>query len=78
MFADEDGDVAVLEPEQETPTPTQPAISAYAEPVIEEEDEKKAPEGTSKWPEFIHEIDNVRSEERRVGKECRSRWSPYH
>ena len=22
--------------------------------------------------------DNVRSEERRVGKECRSRWSPYH
>ena len=25
------------------------------------------------------ETDNVeRSEERRVGKECRSRWSPYH
>ena len=22
--------------------------------------------------------ENVRSEERRVGKECRSRWSPYH
>ena len=21
---------------------------------------------------------NARSEERRVGKECRSRWSPYH
>ena len=21
---------------------------------------------------------NYRSEERRVGKECRSRWSPYH
>ena len=21
---------------------------------------------------------NKRSEERRVGKECRSRWSPYH
>ena len=21
---------------------------------------------------------HVRSEERRVGKECRSRWSPYH
>ena len=21
---------------------------------------------------------NTRSEERRVGKECRSRWSPYH
>ena len=25
----------------------------------------------------LHAIDN-RSEERRVGKECRSRWSPYH
>ena len=23
-------------------------------------------------------IDFMRSEERRVGKECRSRWSPYH
>ena len=23
-------------------------------------------------------LDNGRSEERRVGKECRSRWSPYH
>ena len=22
--------------------------------------------------------DKIRSEERRVGKECRSRWSPYH
>src|SRR3989454_12610872 len=26
---------------------------------------------------FIGHLD-VRSEERRVGKECRSRWSPYH
>ena len=25
-----------------------------------------------------HLIDHCRSEERRVGKECRSRWSPYH
>ena len=23
-------------------------------------------------------INHTRSEERRVGKECRSRWSPYH
>ena len=23
-------------------------------------------------------VDSIRSEERRVGKECRSRWSPYH
>ena len=26
----------------------------------------------------IHETPEARSEERRVGKECRSRWSPYH
>ena len=24
------------------------------------------------------QYDIIRSEERRVGKECRSRWSPYH
>ena len=26
----------------------------------------------------IHAGSSMRSEERRVGKECRSRWSPYH
>ena len=25
-----------------------------------------------------NEFEEWRSEERRVGKECRSRWSPYH
>ena len=28
--------------------------------------------------ERIMLIEKMRSEERRVGKECRSRWSPYH
>ena len=27
---------------------------------------------------FKSVVGGVRSEERRVGKECRSRWSPYH
>src|SRR3712207_2364202 len=27
---------------------------------------------------YIVEMERMRSEERRVGKECRSRWSPYH
>ena len=32
-----------------------------------------------KTPEAGHHIVEAgRSEERRVGKECRSRWSPYH
>ena len=41
------------------------------------------------WPNFTYEMKRrgvpfvlvnarMRSEERRVGKECRSRWSPYH
>ena len=29
-------------------------------------------------PGHIMGTDLTRSEERRVGKECRSRWSPYH
>ena len=28
--------------------------------------------------ELKDSLENMRSEERRVGKECRSRWSPYH
>src|SRR2546430_11649226 len=35
------------------------------------------------WPELDEDLSTEgllrgRSEERRVGKECRSRWSPYH
>src|SRR6266852_9278948 len=36
--------------------------------------EAQAPEPL--WREV--NVRGVRSEERRVGKECRSRWSPYH
>ena len=45
----------------------------------------KAPTGTGKTFAFgIPMVEHIepecadRSEERRVGKECRSRWSPYH
>ena len=37
--------------------------------------------GSKNQDENINENDvlfDIRSEERRVGKECRSRWSPYH
>ena len=30
------------------------------------------------YAQFVSSGDVRRSEERRVGKECRSRWSPYH
>src|ERR1019366_9682115 len=29
-------------------------------------------------PGLANDVPHGRSEERRVGKECRSRWSPYH
>ena len=29
------------------------------------------------WKRYSIQME-IRSEERRVGKECRSRWSPYH
>src|SRR5258705_8559505 len=32
--------------------------------------------GSYKFREIVRQM--MRSEERRVGKECRSRWSPYH
>ena len=34
------------------------------------------PEGVKLYNLF--KMEEMRSEERRVGKECRSRWSPYH
>ena len=33
-----------------------------------------APQESTAAPDNV----GIRSEERRVGKECRSRWSPYH
>ena len=32
----------------------------------------------SATPADFNQSEKYRSEERRVGKECRSRWSPYH
>ena len=39
---------------------------------------KFSPEQKEKQWEFTIKMYCIRSEERRVGKECRSRWSPYH
>ena len=34
--------------------------------------------GAERMPHDLSHLGFLRSEERRVGKECRSRWSPYH
>ena len=39
----------------------------------------KLAEEVDQWDRYIQPVlFTYRSEERRVGKECRSRWSPYH
>src|SRR5258708_10769326 len=42
--------------------------------------ERKRLAATIEWTGFVAQTEKMllRSEERRVGKECRSRWSPYH
>src|SRR3712207_8737914 len=37
-----------------------------------------APTAAGRWARTAGRAQRGRSEERRVGKECRSRWSPYH
>ena len=64
------------------------AFKMYLKPGCEAEYEKRH---AAIWPELkallsqngvsdysIYWDKETRSEERRVGKECRSRWSPYH
>ena len=40
--------------------------------------EKEAPSASGSSTSEMNGEFKLRSEERRVGKECRSRWSPYH
>ena len=48
----------------------------YKEKVKELEKELQTRKDT--FEKMTEPLVYVRSEERRVGKECRSRWSPYH
>src|SRR5256885_8144164 len=58
-------------------------IAAVLRDLKDQEEQAAAPKrkrgvkaGPVQLPDLIGAL--VRSEERRVGKECRSRWSPYH
>ena len=50
-------------------------IQAYTHGLLMKSNETKNGKSTQKTYTYD---ENGRSEERRVGKECRSRWSPYH
>ena len=56
------------------------AVTKYLQiEVCEERDEWLIEHQIGKWiPHNERNLLLLRSEERRVGKECRSRWSPYH
>ena len=45
---------------------------------VDEKDDKALSERAKVLDLAMKQIHRRRSEERRVGKECRSRWSPYH
>src|SRR3712207_7254247 len=51
----------------------QDLLDAYAEVAGDDQVDQFLQQG-----EQLTGLDLPRSEERRVGKECRSRWSPYH
>ena len=71
-------------------TPLTGSIADWAEQIEQEAEREgrlagkgdggKAPKAAKKIPERSTSPGRtaLRSEERRVGKECRSRWSPYH
>ena len=54
------------------------AISAMALGVPNATVSGQTPAERPQFPPPKPEVQPPRSEERRVGKECRSRWSPYH
>ena len=49
-------------------------MTALLKPNLVAQEEEVVKEKAKEVVDFL----NLRSEERRVGKECRSRWSPYH
>ena len=73
----------ILELDRGTYYPYEGNYSTYLEKKakrLEQEarEESGRQKSLSRELEWIRQTPSARSEERRVGKECRSRWSPYH
>src|SRR5256886_6139509 len=62
--------------------PTDSAIEAmnedFSDIIVNGEIKRIEPTPDEREDDDKVELPRIRSEERRVGKECRSRWSPYH
>src|SRR3712207_8733858 len=67
-------ELLLLESRSEKPS----ALERAVEVLLEDYEKVCTEELDDLSPEEKREIYRMRSEERRVGKECRSRWSPYH
>ena len=65
----------VLDKSFGAPTITKDGVSVAKEIELADKFENM---GAQMVKEVASKTSDVRSEERRVGKECRSRWSPYH
>ena len=73
---------AVAEKAEISKKDAEAAVKAFTDVVAEElkkgEKIQLVGFGTFEVSERAARVGRNRSEERRVGKECRSRWSPYH
>src|SRR3989442_4860387 len=58
--------------------PRRGGVYTYAGGILDPTSERLLPFPRSRDANPRRESRSDRSEERRVGKECRSRWSPYH
>ena len=69
---------AQIELNKKNPTMSASLEAKYSQMLDMESKLREIQRQSGKTRLLKEEVDEDRSEERRVGKECRSRWSPYH
>ena len=66
----------IVAPVKSPPTPKSEYSAALYARISVEDERKREADTIGNQIQLLRDF--ARSEERRVGKECRSRWSPYH
>jgi len=80
-FANTGNEVTCLDVDEKKIAKLNNGISPIFEPGLDEMIARNTKAGRLKFTtdkQQAYRDAEIRSEERRVGKECRSRWSPYH